>query len=348
MISTENARLDQLIIHKIGNKSQDEGYILAKTPTSIQEELLHDLLIKYFLSPVRTEVFYQLFHDADISLNEVYTYCSQIFNDSSTFNEQSVNLAKCLYEHSDHPQIKTGEFYVVLFSGVNIDNTETQAIGLFKSENKDTYLKIQTRNDNFEINHDEGININKLDKGCLIFNIEKENGYKVIIADNTNRSEEAQYWKNGFLKVKRKEDNFFHTQNFLKMCGSFSKEVLTEENNVDKTEQLIFKNRSMEFFKKRESFTIEDFQTEVIQEPAVIEAFKGYKDRFSSDYQLPVTDSFDIAPKAVKSSNKFMKSILKLDKNFHVYIHGNGEYLEKGYDDIKGMNYYTLYFNKES
>ncbi|MDR0604368.1 MAG: hypothetical protein LBG80_08720 [Bacteroidales bacterium] len=43
---------------------------------------------------------------------------------------------------------------------------------------------------NFE--SEKGININKLDKGCLIFNTERENGYIVAVVDNTNKGTDAQ------------------------------------------------------------------------------------------------------------------------------------------------------------
>lgn len=41
------------------------------------------------------------------------------------------------------------------------DGKSANAIGLFKSENKDTFLKIYSKDDDFEIEADNGININK-------------------------------------------------------------------------------------------------------------------------------------------------------------------------------------------
>lgn len=39
------------------------------------------------------------------------------------------------------------------------------------------------------------------------------------------------------------------------------------------------------------------------------------------------------------------KSIIKLDNNFHIYVHGKREMIEKG-ENEKGK-YYRLYFEKE-
>jgi hypothetical protein len=43
--------------------------------------------------------------------------------------------------------------------------------------------------------------INKLDKGCLIFNTEWENGDIVTVVDNTNKGVDAQYWIDVFKRT---------------------------------------------------------------------------------------------------------------------------------------------------
>ncbi|MCL4639824.1 MAG: nucleoid-associated protein, partial [Olivibacter sp.] len=61
-----------------------------------------------------------------------------------------------------------------------------------------------------------------------------------------------------------------------------------------------------------------------------------------------IGDGFEISGQAVKKESKIFKSILKLDKNFHVYIHGKREYIEKGFDEERGKHFYKLYFDQES
>ena len=62
----------------------------------------------------------------------------------------------------------------------------------------------------------------------------------------------------------------------------------------------------------------------------------------------PIPDSFDISGAAVKKQARTYKSVLKLDKNFHIYIHGNKDVIEKGFDENKAMNYYKVYFKEEA
>lgn len=70
-------------------------------------------------------------------------------------------------------KIKAGEFYVVRFTDCLVNDQATDIIGLFKSENKDIFLNIYTEQNDLHIESLSGINTHKLDKGCLIFNIEK-------------------------------------------------------------------------------------------------------------------------------------------------------------------------------
>lgn len=145
-------------------------------------------------------------------MNEVYMCVHEIFSNPNTILHQSIDLSKHLYEQSTHPKVKGGEFYVVYFEDCIVDGISTNAIGLFKSENKDTYLKIQHKSNGFMIESEKGISLNKLDKGCLIFNREKENGYVVAVVDNVNKGAEAKYWTDDFLHVRPRKDNFNQTQ----------------------------------------------------------------------------------------------------------------------------------------
>jgi hypothetical protein len=50
---------------------------------------------------------------------------------------------------------------------------------------------------------------------------------------------------------------------------------------------------------------------------------------------------------AVKKQERIFKSVLKLDKNFHIYIHGDRELIEQGMD-ADGRKFYKIYFEEES
>ena len=79
----------------------------------------------------------------------------------------------------------------------------------------------------------------------------------------------------------------------------------------------------------------------------IIEAFNDYKHVYEENHNINSEESFEISENAVKKSKQYFRSILKLDKNFHVYVHSKPEFLEKGYDNEKRMKFYKLYFDEE-
>jgi hypothetical protein len=350
MISFFEASLAELSIHRIGNKSQDEFYVLSEQSIALKDSLLSNLLKQYFLSPFeKTNEIYHFFHpNTDLNLNEVYHFAAEIFENGEKFHNNSKELAKDLYDVSGHPKIKAGELYIGFFENVQIEGELHDAIGIFKSETKETYLKVYPENDGFGMSYEEGaININKLDKGCLIFNTDKEQGYRVAVIDQTNRSAEAVYWKDEFLKLKIRNDAFNQTNNVLGVYKNFVTEQLDHDFEISKADKIDLLNKSMKYFKEKESFDLDEFSNEVIGNEEGIASFKNYKKNYEEELDAPIPDSFDISGAAVKKQAKVYKSIIKLDKNFHIYIHGNKELIERGFDDDRSMNYYKVYFKEE-
>lgn len=343
MTELGEAHLEGLVVHKVAG----EEISFSARPFDLSDEILKAILKKFFLNPFKNQVYHHLSHASDINLNEIYNFAGSIFQDPGSLYQQAGSIARHLAEVSKHPNIKSGELYVCYFSNCTVDGEYTDAVGIFKSESKDLFIKVYEQNTDLTIEHQEGININKLDKGCLIFNIDKDKGYRVCVIDNTNKNNEAHYWKEEFLKVKPREDNFFHTKNYLQLCRNFCDDVLDEKEKIEKTDQIDFLNRSASFFRNKESFNVEEFETEVIAQPEIIDHFRDYKQSFETKAQIRAFDEFEISRDAVKKNEKVFKSVLKLDKNFHIYVHGNRNLIEKGFDEERGMSYYKLFFNEE-
>lgn len=357
MIYCEEAQLEQIALHHVGNKQNDDGMRISESLLDVSDRVL-DLLGAYFTNPFAKEgsvagsEYYRLWHDSDITLNEVYSFVSKIFDAAAAdaggvFYEQSVAMAKHLYEQSTHPKIKGGEFYVVLFRGCIVDGETVDAVGLFKSENKDTFLRVYPLGGGFEIESEKGVNINKLDKGCLIFNTERENGYLVAVVDNTNRTE-AQYWLDEFLHIRQRQDDYYQTASTLALCKNFVTKQLPQEYEVSKAEQADLLNKSVAFFKEKESFDLAEFAAEVMEQPAVIDSFKSYKADYEKQHDVEIAEHFDISAPAVKRQARAIKSVIKLDKNFHIYVHGNRQFIRKGFDEETGMHFYQLFFEDEA
>lgn len=348
MLDFAEAKISKLIIHKVGNKILEDGVQLSDETIDIaMQPELSQVLHAYFLSPFKEPVYYNFHHVTSLELNEVYTLASTLFESPSSFVSKSKDIANILYEYSDHPKIKTGELYIVYFEDCNFKNEFFDAIGIFKSENKDTFLKILEEDAQYLVEHENGVNIKRLEKGCLILNTDQADGYRVCVIDNQNSGQEAQYWKDQFLKLKPVADNYYQTQNYLSLAKDFVTSRLDEDFEVTKADQIDYLNRSIAYFKKNEQFDEQEFANSVFEHQEVIQSFKKFKNEFQDENDIHIVSEFDISSSAVKKQSRVFKSVLKLDRNFHIYIHGDKNLIEKGIDE-DGRKFYKIYYNEES
>jgi hypothetical protein len=336
-------------VHQIGNKTNGEELVLSKTLLDISDLRLQELLHKYFLIPFSNNVEYNVFtfSNGDFTINPIFKYVSNVFDNSESFQKNGFDIAKFLFDISLHPQIKSGDLFLAHFSEIKVNNELTDAIGIFKSENRQPFLKLNNNSDDFALQFDDGINIDKLDKGCLIFNTNKENGLKVCIVDKSNKAGEAQFWRESFLNIKPCNDEYHQTKEFLNITKKFVTQQLTEDFEVSKADQIDLLNRSVEYFKKHEKFEKDDFEKKVFQDTGLIKSFQNFDSNYRTENEIEIEDNFEISAQAVKKQAKIFKSVLKLDKNFHIYIHGDKELIEQGVEK-DGRKYYKIYYKDES
>ena len=348
MVTTTKTQVKKLSAHFVGNKSDGEDLTLSNKTIAVVDATLHQVLLKYFLSNFNSPERFQFgFTNDDLHLNPVYQYVTTIFDKPAQLHQQSTFLAKHLYENSLHPNIKSGDFYVALFEDIEIDGEITDAVGLFKAETKDTFLKLQAEAGNFELAIEAGTNTDKLDKGCLILNINKAEGYKVCIVDKSNKASEAQYWRDQFLNIKPCADEFHYTNNYLSIAKNFVTKQLVEEYEVTKADQAAYLNKSIEYFKQNEEFDSSAFAKKVFEQPDVIESFSKFKTIYQAEKDIEIAEEFTISAPAVKKQAKVFKSVIKLDKNFHIYVHGKRELIERGVES-DGRKYYKIYYTEEN
>ena len=341
--------LQYIVVHRVGNKSKTDGLFLSPHGLELDKGI-KSLLLNYFLDSFKEVIPFYRLSTSNEGRNTMLEIANCIFNETSSFYQQSCKLSEFQYEVAVHPKIKSGEVYVTYFKNVKFDGESVDAIGVFKSENKETYLKIYESSErNLEVERQEGVSIKKLDKGCIIYNTSQDDGYRVQVVDKTSpKSEVARFWEKDFLNVEQLEDEFYHTQNYIDLCQDFCNEVFSVKNEVSKSDQLLLLNRSLDFFCEEKEFDEQKFEKDVIQDSAVIDAFKEHKQDFEEKREVKLEPSFQVHKESALQTRKKFRSIIKLDKNFHIYIHGDQSSIERGYDDGLKKSYYKLYFNNEN
>lgn len=345
MINVESSKLGQLAIHKVGNKHRGEHIFTSQEPVKLNEELTQ-LLTDYFLKPfTKTTEKFQFVHDVDLAYNPLNGISEDIFSDKSQFFENSTKILRHLFDQSSHPHIKSGDLFVAYFDEMFILGEQVQAIGIFKSERKDSFLQVNEKSKNLTINTEKGISVKKLDKGCLVLNTEE--GLLVLSVDNNNY--DAEYWKKDFLQVDYIKDENYETNAFLDLCKSFAKDVIGEETKKD---EIDFINHSVKFVENSEEINIDDYSNALFADEETKGDFIDYKKAFEEEYEVEIADSFRVSELVLEKQKKSIKNAIKLDTNIQLKFDFSDadsmeRFVEMGYDEEKEMHYYKVYYNEE-
>jgi len=216
-----------------------------------------------------------------------------------------------------------------------------------KAERRQEFIGVNQRGGQYDFSAHKCWQTRKLDKGCIVFNLRQGDGYLVSSVDHNTKGEDAQYWKSKFLQIQPIANSYQLTKALMNSVKDYVLSDTPREKPIDKSAKLDLLNRSAEYFKSHDTFSFQQFEDVVFQEAPSMKGFKQFSNEqlgpLSQGSELP----FDISTQAVKRYAKTHKSVLKLDKNFHVYIHGNRDLIERG-QESDGRKYYKLYFEEES
>lgn len=333
-----SVNIKNMIIHNVGNKVKGELLDLSTEICDTNNKVTNQYLKQFFFSTFKFDITYRFVHETDIAMNEIYNYVKHIFDNSNQFYEQSVNIAKHLYEVSVHPNIKAGELCIVYLQNCIIDDNVTDAVGIYKSESKDYYLQVNSTENGYDIECQQGINPKKLDKGCLIFNSSDSN-YKVCVVDkNVN---DAMYWKKLFLMIEEEKNEYANTSKTLKSC----KRYIAKNEDLEPKKKLELINNSVEYFENNDEFDLEKFSEKVFNNKEESDKFKVYLDSYEID------NKFSISSNAVTKIKKTIKKSIRLDDNVEIKFNDTvddiNNLIEKGYDKEKKKKYYKIYYNDE-
>lgn len=326
------------VIQRVGNKSLGDGIAFSTDlcPMEDVETHLHKLIDASF----KYDDLKHFVAIDSVEYNLVYRCLSKVFKDNNCLIEQANNLARHLYEQSIHPNIKVGEFYVVYFKDCELNGEVIDAIGLFKSENRETILKIFIHDDTLRLSPEQGMSLRKLDKGCIIFNTDKENGYKVAVVDNTNSGSDAHYWTDNFLHIADCNDDYHNTLQMVDMCTSFIRQV---QKNSDGLTCAKTAKAAMNLLSSEQSVTLKRVVDILCSTDEQRQQFDTFKVQFEETHgALP--NEFTPVSAAFKRKPVNRMNTIKLGVDFEVKILNSNAEVEIGFDQSKNMKFFKLYY----
>lgn len=339
MINLYNTQIDELYIHRVGNKCRGEGLFLSDRPYEITDEI-RPLLKEFFLRPFREK-------DEQYFKFEEGSELEMVFELNQTRLDN--DIAQIMYEKHVHPHIKSGELYVCRLSNILLDDHKVSGFGIFKSELKADFLQFEEGKNRLEMFIKQGVNLEKLDKGALILtNPESKTGFRILYIDSNKY--DSKYWCENFLNLEELEDSIFQTKNYLEFVRGFAKDVVKPAE--DKQQEVLFLNRSFDYFARNDEFEEPDFINQAIENSDLVPEFQNYKYEKGPKYKVEDLSSFPIDNQAVTEIRKKNKSQIDLDTNITIkmdFINADSadKFIEKGWDEEKQMYYYLCYFNKE-
>ncbi|MFJ8516221.1 nucleoid-associated protein [Lysinibacillus xylanilyticus] len=333
MLEVSESKLAQYILHFI-----DDTLVLGEEPFSQPEVMLEAAFTQLAFSKIDLEQQFEFFHETDIGLNEVYTYVRAIFDQETSFLEQSINIAKHLHSVSQHPNIKSGELFIGLFDNCFLGTEVKKIIAIVKIDEKEMFLDVKNDHNKMVVNGIDGINVKKINNMAIIVDLGTDKAPAVFM--KTKRKEDIVYWQERFLKIKAADEHYYKTNLALTEC----KKYILKEESFSNTEKLGLLNKTLDYFRNEDEFQVNNYietvfeNAEPTQKDIIINSVKPYETVISES--------------ALEKAEKKYKRKIKLDSNIEIQVNVQDieqvdELIEVGYDESTNRKFYKIYFQEE-
>ncbi|MFT6865051.1 MAG: hypothetical protein ACJAVK_003623 [Akkermansiaceae bacterium] len=344
----EAVEISGLVLAKVGNPSRDEPLQTSKQLFKVSDED-QATLCPIFLKPFRNLVGQRFTHHSSLEKNEINTSAKAIFDDSEALLTQGCEIAQRLYSKSSHPNIKSGDLCISLIKSIDIDGEMKRAICILKSESMTPFLSISARDGDLQLATEQGINPEKIDKGCLIVEHLEMKGFYVLTFDRGGS--ESRFWVRDFLGVRPIPDSALLSKRVAEMAvAAVSPEGVAENSppwDVNEPAQ-----EALSYLSEKKNFSLQEFEEQALRTDAAKERFAEERKRLEEEEGIELEDNFEISKRDITKARKFMKSIMKLDTGVEIRLRPKvvdkpDDVLERGYDEERKMSYIKVYFNED-
>jgi hypothetical protein len=238
-----------------------------------------------------------------------------------------------------------------LIDGIEIEGEKKRAICILKSESVTPFLSISARDGDLQLSTEQGINPEKIDKGCLILNHFSGKGYYVLTFDRAGS--ESRFWVRDFLSVVQISDPGLMTKKVAEMAMAA---VASDGSETDDESPPWDVNapakEALSYFDGKKKFSLQEFEEQALRTPQAKAKFAAEKKRLEEEEGVRVDDAFDISKRDLVKAKKGMKSLMKLDTGVEIKLKPKvvdkpDSVLEKGFDEARGMKFIKVYYNKD-
>ena len=275
--------------------------------------------------------------------------------------DEPLQTSKTLFNVSDDDQATLCPIFLKPFRNLigqrfthhssleKMDGETKRAICILKSESMTPFLSISTRDGDLQLETEQGINPEKIDKGCLILEHLEKKGYYVLTFDRAGS--ESRFWVRDFLSVRPIPDSALLSKRVAEMAvNAVSTKGASEDSppwDVNEPAQ-----EALTYLKGQKNFSLQEFEEQALRTDAAKSRFAEERKRLEEEEGITLEENFDISTKDVTKARKFMKSIMKLDTGVEIRLRPKvvdkpDDVLERGYDEERKMSYIKVYFNED-
>ena len=345
-----------LVLAKVGHPQRDEPLQTSKEVFKIVEDD-QETLSAIFLKPFKNLTAHRFSHHSSLDQHEMNAYTAAIFESDEGLLEKGCDIAKRLYAKSNHPNIKSGDLCISLIKNIDIDGELTQGLCILKSESVVPFLSISTRDGDLELHTEQGINPEKIDKGCLILDHLASKGYYVLTFDRTGS--DSRFWVRDFLGVVPITDSPFLTNKYANMAVAFlekeKKETPKKASSADDAPPWDASSAARDaitYFEEKENFSLQEFEEQVLKSPEAAAKFAAHRSKIEEEQGHRLDDSFEISKKDVSKAKKKIPSVMKLDTGVEIRLKPAvaaepDKFLEHGFDEARKMKFIKVFYRED-
>ncbi len=341
-----------LVLAKVGHPQRNEPLQTSKEVFLVSDED-QEKLTPLFLKPFKNLTGHRFRHHASLDQHEMHANCSTIFASEEGLLEKGCDIAKRLYAKSNHPNIKSGDLCIALIKDIEIDGERVSGLCILKSESVVPFLSISTKDGDLELHTEEGINPERIDKGCLVINHQASKGYHILTFDRSGG--ESRFWVRDFLGVVPITDSPFLTNQFADMAVSFMEGESPKGEPSDDSPPWADRKAvsdAVGYFEERDHFSLQEFEERVLKTPEAREKFAQHRAKVEEETGRKFEDEFEISKKDLGKAKKRLSSVMKLNTGVEIKLKPSvaqdpSAVLEHGYDEAKKMKFVKVFHDED-
>jgi hypothetical protein len=334
------SRVTKISIHQVGPEA--DHIHLSTAPVKLMDRDENNRLAVALLRGFNLDAKYQFSEKQHGEIPPTKKLVDGFFHQPGNFHDFSLELTR-EWIRTQPENLKFREMIVCQFMNLLIEDEYITGIGIFLTNSKEHFLKIERTSGDFSITLNEGLNLKKL-TDCVLLLPGLGNSQSDLFFKQNMYDFESHFMVDHFLKAKPVSNDFYNTSHQLNILKTYVDHELEDEAPLEKMDKM---NRSMEYFKNHDHFDQKEFESAIFDDSEHQAAFEKFRQQYAQEKDLQIVDEFDIAPNALKKKSHYIRSVIKLDKNFHIYVHGNRHNIIRGYDPERGKHFYQLYFDEE-